>query len=61
MSDEEFQLDPESIAALERATEAAEENDLYDSLFGKPKPIPLSDEDRENYEALFGPGSGVDE
>jgi hypothetical protein len=62
MPDEEFQLDPESIAALERATQAAEEeNATYDRLFGKPKPVPLTEEQRDIYEALYGPGSGVDE
>jgi hypothetical protein len=53
--------DPEILAALEQATEAAEENDVYESLFGKPKPIPLSPEDQEIYEAAFGPGTGADE
>ena len=47
-------------AAVEQATKAAEDDALYDRLFGKPKPIPLSDEDRETYEALYGPGTGGD-
>jgi hypothetical protein len=60
----DFPLDAETIAALERAMEATQaaqaEEDTYNSLFAPPQPDPLSDEDRATYEALYGPGTGGD-